>query len=516
MEGIVAQLGEAGIIVLALDGTIASWNAGAARIFGRSEADAVGQPFDILFVASDLAAGVPQQELARALADGSTSDDRWHQRGDGNARFVSGMTIRLMNDGVAVGFVKIVRDYTAKKEAERRVQAQTAAMHVLAAESTIVAAGPKFLAALADNLLWDAGALWLEDENDVLRCVSTWTRPSSKLGPLGADFATRSFRRGEGSVGQVWDGNAPLWVRDIEQADMLVRRQILHDHGIRSAFLFPIPTDGQATGVVELFSCDPRDRDQELLSVAGTVGLLLGYFIVREQIEKQLHDRDRAREYLLARVSHDLRSPLTTIRGWAQLLGAGGDPETTRTAARMIDDAVSAQQSLVEELLDFARVTAGKLRFDREVIDLPTFVDDLIEASQPSAIAAGLVLELHLETDRCAVIADRQRLRQIFGNLLSNAFKFTPRGGRVSVTVTRDQRDARIEVRDTGPGIPPELLPHIFERYKQADTAAAQAGLGLGLTIVSELVRMHGGSIVAMSEPEGGGATFVVTLPAER
>ncbi|HEX8151932.1 MAG TPA: ATP-binding protein, partial [Thermoanaerobaculia bacterium] len=467
-------------------------------------------------IGSDIANDVPRQELARALANASAADDRWHQRGDGTTRFVSGMTMTVLREDAAVGFIKVVRDFTAKKEAERRLQAQTAAMRVLAEEHTIATAGPKFLAALADNLLWDAAALWLEDDSEQLRCVSTWTRPASKLAPLGSDFAMRTFRRGEGSVGQVWAGNAPLWVRNIADVDLPARREILEAHRIRSAFLFPIPTDGEATGVVELFSCDPRDRDHELLSVAATVGLLLGYFIVRERIERQLHDRDRAREYLLARVSHDLRSPLTTIRGWAQLLGTGADPETTRTAARMIDDAVSAQQSLVEELLDFARVTAGKLRFDREVVDLPSFVDDLVEAAQPAAIEAGLVLELHLETDRCAVIADRQRLRQIFGNLLSNAFKFTPKGGRVSVKVTREERDARIEVSDTGPGIPPELLPQIFERYKQADTAAAQAGLGLGLTIVAELVRMHGGTIVAMSDQTAGGATFVVTLPAER
>jgi signal transduction histidine kinase len=150
------------------------------------------------------------------------------------------------------------------------------------------------------------------------------------------------------------------------------------------------------------------------------------------------------------------------------------------------------------------------------VIDLPRFVDSIVEAMVPAATNAGVMVTTELETESCAVLGDRQRLRQIFDNLLSNALKFTPSGGRIIVTVENEEAQAIVRVRDTGRGISHDLLPHIFDRYKQADAAAEQAGLGLGLTIVAELIRLHGGTIDARSEGEGRGATFTVRLPAAR
>jgi PAS domain S-box-containing protein len=499
---------------MTLDGVIQTWNAGSTRIYGLKAEEAIGQNFAILFTERDREEGAPEAERSKALTNGSTVDERWHQRGDGRVRYLTGITSLIRREGIPAGFVKVSRDFTPDKERERRIEAQTAAMQVLTEERSIGAAAPRFLGVLGEKLFWDAGALWLTDTKETLRLEGIWTNRERRLTPFEREMAQRTFRPGEGAAGEVLASGSPLWIADLRNAPKFMQGELYVRYGLRSVVLFPIVRGEETIGVCELFSCEIRERDQEFIVLSTAMGVILGYFAERERVERQLEDRNRAREYMLARVSHDLRAPLTTIRGWAQLLGVADIDQVT--AGRMIEEASGVLQLLVDDLIDFARITAGKLRFDREVIDLPRFVDSIVEAAVPTATNAGVMLTTELETESCTVLGDRQRLRQIFDNLLSNALKFTPSGGRVTVKVENEDSQAIVRVRDTGRGITPDLLPHIFDRYKQADAAAEQAGLGLGLTIVAELVRLHGGTIEAGSEGDGRGATFTVRLPAAR
>ncbi|HXN75563.1 MAG TPA: ATP-binding protein, partial [Gemmatimonadaceae bacterium] len=225
---------------------------------------------------------------------------------------------------------------------------------------------------------------------------------------------------------------------------------------------------------------------------------------------------NRAKDEFLATLSHELRTPLTAILGWARMLTLGSlDQETMRTAVETIERSARTQASLIDDLLDLSRVVTGKLTLESELVDLGSVVESAVQTVQLAADAKGIELDVEIGAERDIVTGDPTRLQQIAWNLLSNAIKFSPSGARVSIALKRNEASARIIVRDNGRGISPELLPHVFEAFRQGDGANTRryGGLGLGLAIVKYLTELHGGSVSASSPGEGRGATFVATLP---
>jgi two-component system, chemotaxis family, CheB/CheR fusion protein len=225
---------------------------------------------------------------------------------------------------------------------------------------------------------------------------------------------------------------------------------------------------------------------------------------------------NRVKDEFLALVSHELRTPLNAIVGWTQLLKNGKlDQHQSNRAIQTIDRNAKAQATIINELLDMSRIISGKLKLDRQPIDLAGVINAAIDVVRPAADAKGIEIVSFEEPKAGLVLGDFLRLQQVAWNLLSNAVNFTPKRGRVEVELKRIETDVVIIVRDTGAGIPPDFLPYIFERFQQADTSEkrVQGGLGLGLSIVRNLVQMHGGSVRAESEGEGRGTTFFVTLP---
>ncbi len=224
----------------------------------------------------------------------------------------------------------------------------------------------------------------------------------------------------------------------------------------------------------------------------------------------------RAKDEFLATVSHELRTPLSAILGWAAMLQRGTlDEMATATALQTIVRNARAQAQLIEDLLDAARIISGKLESALEPIELTAVVNAAVDSIRHAAMAKAIDLRLIIDPATYRIQGDAARLQQVVSNLLSNAVKFTPRGGRVEVTLSRDNGSASIAVSDTGEGIPPEFLPHVFDRFRQADgtTTRRHSGLGLGLAIVRHLVQMHGGAVEARSAGSGRGATFTVALP---
>jgi signal transduction histidine kinase len=223
---------------------------------------------------------------------------------------------------------------------------------------------------------------------------------------------------------------------------------------------------------------------------------------------------NRSKEAFLATVSHELRRPLTAILGWTHMLREGHTADTAR-GLKVIERSAHIQLRLIEELLDLSRAGTGQLRVVASLVNLNTVVRNATEAMRPQAAARRLELVTSFARDDIAVSGDGMRLHQVVGNLLANAIKFTPDGGRITVSLEPVGPHARIVVADTGIGIDPALLPHIFERFWQAEPAAAPAreGLGIGLWIVRRLVELHGGSIAAESRGPGSGTRMTVTLP---
>jgi signal transduction histidine kinase/ActR/RegA family two-component response regulator len=238
--------------------------------------------------------------------------------------------------------------------------------------------------------------------------------------------------------------------------------------------------------------------------------------VLVEQRAAEAEASSRAKDEFLAILSHELRTPLNAVYGWARMLQAGQLDETA--AARALDVIVrqsNAQVQLIDDLLDVSRIISGKMRLDVRPVDLKAVVESAIDAVRPAADAKAIRLEAALDPLASAVSGDPDRLQQVVWNLVTNAVKFTPRSGRVDVRLDRMERNVQLVVQDSGRGISPEVLPFIFDRFRQADssTTRSHAGLGLGLALAKNLVELHGGTLTAHSGGEDKGATFVVTLP---
>ncbi len=237
---------------------------------------------------------------------------------------------------------------------------------------------------------------------------------------------------------------------------------------------------------------------------------------LEQQARQRAEQADRIKDEFMATLSHELRGPLSAMAGWVQALRAGGLDEATRERGRSaIERSVRAQTRLIEDLLDYSSVIAGKLFLSPRLMDLVPVAGAAIEAVRSTAEAKEIRLELSTETETALVHGDPDRLQQVLWNVVSNAVKFTPRGGRVEAWIGRVGDSIHVQVSDTGQGISPDFLPHVFERFRQQDGTSQRrhGGLGLGLAIVKELVELHGGTVHADSPGEGQGATITVALP---
>jgi PAS domain S-box-containing protein len=235
-----------------------------------------------------------------------------------------------------------------------------------------------------------------------------------------------------------------------------------------------------------------------------------------ERLYRQAEESSRLKEEFLATISHELRTPLSAILGWTRMLRLGQlSPENSAKALDTIERNARAQAQLVDDLLDVSRIVTGKLRMDVRPADPNGFIDAAVEAVKPAADAKGVRVQKIVDTGPISIPGDPVRLQQVVWNLLSNAIKFTPRDGRVQIRSERVNSHLEIVVSDTGQGISPDFLPHVFDRFRQADqkTSRQHGGMGLGLAIVRHLVELHGGTVRANSEGEGKGATFTVMLP---
>ncbi len=238
--------------------------------------------------------------------------------------------------------------------------------------------------------------------------------------------------------------------------------------------------------------------------------------IQEREARKTAEESNSLKDEFLATLSHELRTPLTAILGWTSMLSGGQlDDERTARALETIHRSARAQNQLIDDLLDVSRIITGKLRLDVSTIELAQVIEAAVGAARPAAEAKGIRLQVLLDPQAGTVSGDADRLQQVVWNLLTNAVKFTPKGGRVQIRLERVNSHVEITVSDTGKGIDAEFLPHVFDRFRQADQKSTRAhgGLGLGLSIVRQLVELHGGSVHAESEGAGRGATFVVQLP---
>ncbi|MDQ3088782.1 MAG: HAMP domain-containing histidine kinase, partial [Acidobacteriota bacterium] len=234
------------------------------------------------------------------------------------------------------------------------------------------------------------------------------------------------------------------------------------------------------------------------------------------QARLQAEAANRLKDEFLATVSHELRTPLNAILGWSNMIQTGkANDETKIRANEIIYLNAKSQAALIEDLLDVSSIITGKMKLEPHPVKFALVVESAIDTIRSAADAKSIELETNIECEPCIIGGDAQRLQQVVWNLISNAVKFTPEGGKIAVKLENGNSRARLTIKDSGKGIEAEFLPYIFERFRQEDASSTRrhGGLGLGLAIVRHLVELHGGTISAMSAGENLGSTFTIELP---
>ena len=354
-----------------------------------------------------------------------------------------------------------------------------------------------------------------------------WGQPDAATQRI--DFVSDHLRSMLGYEPVEWTKVPNFWLTavhpdDRERAAADARAIYISGTGGRNEFRW-VHRDGRVIWV-EAHSTVVRDADGRPIGMRG-VTLDISE---RKRLERDLADllrreqhareeavsANRLKDDFLATLSHELRTPLNAVLGYAQMLRQGVITSDRRDhALAVIERNASALSHMVSDVLDISRITVGKIRLAVEPVHVPALVAEALHTVRPAAEAKGVKIEVHTEPDLPRIPADPERLQQIIWNLLANAVRFTPRGGAVGVDVSRTEGSVEISVTDTGVGINREFMPHVFDRFRQADNRIARehGGLGLGLAITRELVELHGGTIHAHSDGDGRGATFRVSLP---
>ena len=485
------------------DGIITEWEGGAESITGWWADSARGQSSAIIFTPEDRAAGVPQEEMQRALATGRTEDRRWHVRRDGTRFFADGVMVPLRDEEDRLrGYAKIFRDATAEQLAAERLKQSETALVQSRQRSRRAEQELRRLAAVTEQSsdfigVADAAGhvsyvnraglrmVGLADGSDMRRYrVSDFLAPESRL---RMDSEVMPALRGAQGV---WEGE--LQFRHFGDGHLIpvyYKGFAVHDDHDGSVAYATVTRD----------ISEPKRAEQELRRIAA-----------------DLSAADRRKSEFLATLAHELRNPLAPIRTGLDLMRM---PNTDAAALARVQEMMDRQLGhlihLVNDLLDVARITRGKIELKKEHSDLASVVAMAVETSRHAIDAGRHQLTVEVSDPEAPLDVDVTRIVQVLSNILHNAAKYTPPGGRIDLRAWRDGEQAVLAVADTGVGIEPESIGTVFDMFTQVghNLERAQGGLGIGLSLVRRLVELHGGSVEVLSGGRGQGSSFTVRLP---
>jgi PAS domain S-box-containing protein len=512
------------IISTDFNGIITSWNTGAERLSGYKAEEVINKPVTV-WVPPER--GNEEPEILERVHRGEHVQryETVRRRKDGALINVSLTVSPIRNEsGRIIGASKIAHDTTERVRHDKRRVAQYAVANLLAGSWTLAEASTAILQSVGSIGDWVLSQMWLCDEADrVLGWRSSWHAQSEKLAAFARFSAEMQFKVGEGLPGRVWESSKPTWIYDVTVDPNFPRAAAAAEAKLRGGFAFPLLAGQAVNGVIELFSHEVAQPDDDLLQLVAALGSQIGLFVERRRIERELQREketaeaaNAAKDKFLAALSHELRTPLSPVLIWAADAANQPDlPSEVRDGLQMVCRNVELEARLIDDLLDLTRITRGKLQLQLVTADTHELLRDAIEIVRPDIENRHCKLTISLEAAFHEVIVDPPRLQQVFWNILRNACKFTSDFGEVSVETSNATLDSiSIKVSDSGIGIAREYLEKIFEPFEQAHSR--REGLGLGLSISKSIVEMHGGSIRAHSEGSGKGATFVVELPVSR
>jgi PAS domain S-box-containing protein len=377
-------------------------------------------------------------------------------------------------------------DLSERKHAEERVRSIVEGGKILASSLECEKTFPE-LAEFIVSKLADSCVILLREDGQLIRMAATHSVPIVPEGDLLAGF------------------NRVMSTGEIETTAVPISRIIV-----------PIMMRDEVSGVLAVASAKPGAFAPEDLHLFELFGRRAGIALENARLYRETQQANRLKDDFVAMISHELRTPLTPILGGVYMLRS--EPHNKAVLSRaldLIERSAKTQVKIVDDLLDVSRALSGKLRLNMDAVDLARVIHAAVETVRPASEAKGIDVQVRLREITGVVFGDADRLQQVVWNLLSNSVKFTPSGGHISVELAETTAHAEIRVKDTGIGIQAEFLPHVFEKFRQADASRTRphGGLGLGLAIVRHLVESHGGTVHAHSLGDERGSTFVVKLP---
>ncbi|HET7540076.1 MAG TPA: PAS domain S-box protein [Polyangiaceae bacterium] len=529
------SIGDA-LIATDATGKITLMNAVAEKLTGWTEAEARDEPLPSVFkIVNQHTRAVVEDPVTKVLATGGIVGLANHTillARDGREVPIddSGAPIRA-RDGEIEGVVLVFRDVTARKREEARrtflADASSALASSLDYERTVSEVAKLSVPVFAD---WCAVDLLPDGEELPVRIAVAHVDPAKA--ELARQLSLRYspheneqsgvlsvLRTGKSQLfSEITDEMLAARARDSEHLTIAQQLQL------RSAMIVPLTVRNRVLGALSFVYAESERRYSaedveyaEQLAARCAAAIDNALLFSSEQRSRQAAEvANRTKDEFLAVVSHELRTPLNAIMGWAKLLAAGDlDEQRQRGAIETVERNAVAMAQLIEDLLDMSRIVSGKMRLEIQAVDLEQVLLAALDTVRPAATAKGVELESALDHEVAAFSGDPTRIQQIVWNLLSNAVKFTPRRGKVNLRLRRIDSAMEISVSDTGKGISPSFLPHVFEAFRQEDASSkrTRGGLGLGLAITRQLVELHGGLIRAESAGDGQGSIFTVTLP---
>lgn len=477
------------IISKDLNGIMSSWNDGAERTFGYTAEEAVGKSI-LMLIPDDRLDEEPK--ILDCIRSGKSINhyETIRRRKDGQLIDIS-LSVSPIKDeaGVIVGASKIARDITERKRSRTEILFQARLLN--AVKQAVIATNLE-----GTVIYWNAFAEKLYG----------WTTQEA-MGVNVVDLvpARKSKKEAEEIFSQLKQGRS--W-----SGEMYTKRKDGTEFLAKISDSPILNDQGEFIGVVGI-SVDVTEARQVEEERAR--------LLERERIARaEAEAANRLKDEFLATLSHELRNPLNVVIGYAEILrrAEGAQEGFVSRAADVIKRNALAQSQLVSDLLDLSRLQMGKLTINRESASLSTIVTDAIETVKEEALAKNITLAFRTSDKNLMVHGDPVRLGQIIWNLLNNAVKFTAQGGKITIQLAQQGHTALLKIKDSGQGIPPSFLPHVFEIFRQADASSSrkQGGLGIGLALVKQLAELHGGSVAAESDGIGQGATFKVTLPLQQ
>ncbi|MBI3851826.1 MAG: PAS domain S-box protein [Verrucomicrobia bacterium] len=449
----------------------------------------------------------------------------WRQ--DGSSFPVEYASFPIFDDGKITGTVVSFADITERKRAEQRLATHHAVTRILAESPTLAEAANKILHTICQNLQWDLGGLWAVDRPaKVLRCVELWHPPSTEFEEFVALTRKTVLAPGECLPGRVWAGGRSAWISDITKETNFPRRFVAERLNLRGAIGFPIRRRDEVIGVIDLFSGQTREPDAEILAMFATIGSQIGQFIERKEVEDKFRQSQKmeAIGQLAGGVAHDFNNILTIIQGYTQMLLE--EKEFAGETKEQLQEVLTAAQraaNLTRQLLTFSRKQVMQSR----TLSLNEVIENLSKMLR-RIIGEDVRFQTELAPQLPTLQADAGMLEQVLMNLSVNARDAMRKGGQLTLATelfladsayVRQRPEARegefvcLSVRDTGCGMPPEILEHIFEPF--FTTKAVGEGTGLGLATVFGIVQQHRGWIEVSSQ-SGRGSTFKVFLPTAK